>query len=65
MSMKKKLLIISAGLFAFFFVLELWLEHLGKVDSIGIWYTAYCAFINTIPATVVAAIILKWQRRNG
>lgn len=65
MCMKKKILIISAVLFAIFFVFELWLEYQGKADSIGVWYTAYCALFYTIPASLVAAIVVKWSRRNG
>ena len=65
MSIKKQVLIISAVLFTLFFALELWLETLGKVDSIGVWYTAYCALIYAIPATLLAAIVVKWLRRNG
>ncbi len=49
-------------MFFMFFIFELWQESQGKADSIGIWYTAYCALIYAIPASVIVAIILKIKK---
>ena len=61
----KKLIITSVFLFILFFSFEVWREQQGRADSIGIWYTIYCALIYTVPATIVAAILLKWQAKSG
>lgn len=57
------------GLFTMFFLIsfaiERYLENLGKVDSIGNWYTSYCAVIYSSVLTAVVVLIIKWRNLSS
>jgi hypothetical protein len=40
-----------------------WLELHHKVDSIGLWYTAYCAFFYSIILTFVGLLLIICVRK--
>jgi len=56
---RNRLIIVFCGLFPLFFAMERYFEKIGKVDSIGTWYTTYCALIYSTVATLIFALILK------
>lgn len=56
---RNRLILVFCGLFPLFFAMERYFEKLGKVDSIGTWYTAFCAFIYSTIATMIFALVLK------
>ena len=58
----KKFTMFIVIVFLLSFLLELILEELGKVDSIGLWYTGLVALVYTVGLSIVAAFVLGVQR---
>ena len=58
----KKAVLFVAIIFVLSFLLELVLEKLGKVDSIGLWYTSLVALICTAGISIVIAFVLGVRR---
>jgi uncharacterized membrane protein len=53
----KKAVLFVAIIFVLSFLLELVFEKLGKVDSIGLWYTSLVALICTAVISIVIAFV--------
>jgi predicted membrane metal-binding protein len=57
--------ILIPVIFILSFVAELLLEHFGKVDSIGLWYTILVAFVYSLIALAAVYWMNKlWKSRR-
>lgn len=68
MSQRRRHLLFAAGVFILAVLVQLLLEHVRVVDSIGWWYTVYAAAAYTVLALLsvwVVALVFRARRRGG
>lgn len=57
---------MALAVYGIAFVTELWLEAIGRVDSIGIWYTGLvAAFYAGLVLAVVLVLTAVWRLMRG
>jgi len=64
-SMRRIWFLIASIVFVASLVVQIVLERMHKIDSIGVWYTAYSALIYTVLALIVLALACAIARSIG
>ena len=62
--MKGKVVIFVPA-FVLAILIQLLLEHLNMVDSLGLWYTLICAVVYSVPLFALGVLVLKIIKSKG